>query len=229
MIEKLVSEADWNDALAGLPAFSMPSGPVVFLAPHPDDESLAAGGLLAFLADRGTPLIVIAITDGDAAYDPNGDSRLAEVRRREQTAALAVLGVPEDQIVRLGLPDRYVHDHEVELVQRLVSFLEAVGPAATLMAPWRFDFHSDHEATGRAAEAAAAQSGVRLVRWFWWSWHRRNLSEVSVLPLKRFDLEAQWAAKKLAALAEHRSQLGEEAILPMSLLDPAHRSFEVFA
>jgi hypothetical protein len=50
-----------------------------------------------------------------------------------------------------------------------------------------------------------------------------------MLPLKKFDLEPHWAESKLAAIAEHRSQLGEDAILPASLLAPAHRSFEVFA
>lgn len=229
MTEKLVSEAEWIDALAGLPAFSLPVGPVVFLAPHPDDESLAAGGLLAALADNGTPLTVVAITDGDAAYEPDGDPKLAKVRRREQTAALAILGISKNQILRLSLPDRYVADHEEELIQRLVCLLEITGPETTLVAPWRFDFHSDHEATGRAAKAASAQIGVNLVRWLWWSWHRRSLSEVTGLPLKKFHLEPRWTARKLAALAEHRSQLGEDAILPKTLLDPLHRSYEVFA
>jgi LmbE family N-acetylglucosaminyl deacetylase len=229
MTEKLVSEAEWKDALAGLPAFSPPFGPVILLAPHPDDESLATGGLIAALANRGTALAVVAVTDGDAAYNPDGDLELAELRRREQTSALSILGLGEDQILRFSLPDRWVHEHEAALTERLVDLLETTGPTTTLIAPWRYDFHSDHEAVGRAAEQATIHTGTNLVRWFWWSWHRRTVPELSVLPLKRFTLEPHWLQLKLAAIAEHRSQLGEGAILPKSLLAPAYRDFEVFA
>ena len=172
---------------------------------------------------------VVAITDGDAAYEASGDSKLGELRHREQIAALTILGVPEDQVVRLRLPDRYVHEHEAELAERLIGLLRTAGATATLIAPWRNDFHSDHEAVGRAAEIAAAETGSTLVRWFWWSWHRRTVEELTVLPLKRFHLKTAWLALKLAALAEYRSQLGEDAILPDSLLVPAQRRFEVFA
>jgi LmbE family N-acetylglucosaminyl deacetylase len=229
MTEKLVSEAEWKDALAGLPAFSPPLGPVILLAPHPDDESLATGGLIAALAHRGTHLTVVAVTDGEAAYRPAGDPELARIRCREQTSALSTLGVGEDQIIRFNFSDRWVHKHEVALAERLATLLASPGPAPTLIAPWRSDFHSDHEAAGRAAERATMQTGTALVRWFWWSWHRSTIAELSALPLKRFPLEPRWLQLKLAAIAAHRSQLGEDAILPESLLAPAHRSFEVFA
>lgn len=229
MIEKLVSESEWMDALAGLPAFSIPIGPVILLAPHPDDETLATGGLLAALANEQIPVTVVAITDGDAAYEASGNPKLGELRRSEQIAALSILGITEGQVVRLGLPDRYVHEHEAELVECLISLLRDAGPDATLIAPWLNDFHADHEAVGRAAEIASAETDSALVRWFWWSWHRRTIAELKALPLKRFSLRPAWLGLKLTALAEHRSQLGEDAILPDSLLAPAQRGFEVFA
>jgi LmbE family N-acetylglucosaminyl deacetylase len=228
-METLVSETDWTAALAGLPAFEPPRGPVVFVAPHPDDETLAAGGLLASLAEAKLSVTVVAVTDGDAAYDPGGDSDLGALRCREQTAALALLGIPESHILRLGLPDRFVHQHEPVLIPRLVTILETVGRDATLIAPWSNDFHPDHIAVGHAAEIAAARTGNRFVNWFWWSWHRRTIAELAALPLTRFSLEPLWLERKLAALAEHRSQLGSNAILPDELLAPARRSFEVFA
>jgi len=229
MVEKLVSEAEWNDALAGLPAFSLPLGPVIVLAPHPDDESLATGGLVAALAHQQTALSVVAITDGEAAYDPAGDQKLARLRRQEQTAALSILGVYDEQILRLRLPDRWVHEHETALSERLIDLLVKAGPTATVIAPWSSDFHSDHEAIGRAAERATEQMGTALVRWFWWSWHRRSIAEMTALPLKRFAFTPQWLELKLAAIHQHKSQLGADAILPYSILAPAHRCFEVFA
>lgn len=229
MLEKLVSEPEWIDALAGTPAWPLPRGPVVLVAPHPDDEVLAAGGLLAALAESGIPVTVVAVTDGDAAYRPDGDAELAAVRQREQAAALARLGVSAKQTVRLGFPDRWVSRHEAALADHLTAILRAAGPDAVLIAPWACDFHSDHEAAGRAAEFAAARTGHTLVRWLWWSWHRRSVAEVCALPLVKFALEPQWLERKLDALAEHRSQLGADAILPDELLQPARRPFEVFA
>ena len=59
----------------------------VVVAPHPDDETLLSGGLIAHQARAGVPVIVLAVTDGEAAYpgDPDG---LARQRRREQRQAL---------------------------------------------------------------------------------------------------------------------------------------------
>ena len=37
--------------------------PLVVLAPHPDDESLACGGLIALLRGRGLPVHVMAVSD----------------------------------------------------------------------------------------------------------------------------------------------------------------------
>jgi len=229
MTNNLVSETEWNDALADLPAFSLPTGRVILLAPHPDDESLATGGLIAALTLCKRDLTVVAITDGDAAYHPQGDPVLARLRGFEQTSALVHLGLEEDQILRCNLPDRWVHKHESALSQRLVELIDMNGPTTTVIAPWRFDFHSDHESVGRAAERATKQTGAALVRWFWWSWHRRTVSELLALPLMKFQLEPNWLRLKLAAIAEHRSQLGEDAILPELLLTPAHRDFEVYA
>lgn len=229
MIEKLVSEVEWHDALAGLPALTLPGGPVIFLAPHPDDESLAAGGLLAALASRGNSITVVAITDGGAAYVAEGDTKLAGIRRNEQIAALARLGIAQNDIVRLSVPDRRVHEHEAFLTGRLRNLILAAGTNVTLIAPWRSDFHSDHEAAGRVAERAAEDFGISLLRWFWWTWHRRDTTDLAVLSLKRFPLETRVLQQKRDAIAEHRSQLGEDAILPDSILIPAYRDFEVYA
>ena len=40
----------------------------VVVAPHPDDETLLSGGLIAHQARAGVPVIVLAVTDGEAAY-----------------------------------------------------------------------------------------------------------------------------------------------------------------
>ena len=41
-------------------------GPVLIAAPHPDDETLGCGGLIALCADLSIPVTVLAMTSGDA-------------------------------------------------------------------------------------------------------------------------------------------------------------------
>ena len=199
---------------------------MLVISPHPDDETLAAGGLIASQRRRGVEVVLVAVTDGENAY-ANGKG-LGEVRRKEQSDAAAWLGVDEDHIVRLGLPDSDVVSHEGELVDRL---LPLVTSETHIVAPWIGDFHPDHIACGRAAEEVARRKGATLTGYFFWTWHRGTPDVLEGLDLRSFHLSPEMLEAKLEALHCHRSQLVHESgepILPESLLDPAKRLFEVF-
>jgi LmbE family N-acetylglucosaminyl deacetylase len=91
---------------------------LLIIAPHPDDESLAAGGLIQRALKAGAAVRVVFLTSGDNNPWPqrfverrlrigaNDRVRWAERRRREAIAALAVLGVDDGSIRFLGLPDQ---------------------------------------------------------------------------------------------------------------------------
>jgi len=199
---------------------------VLIVAPHPDDETLGAGGLIAHLRSSGVEVLIAAVTDGENAYE---DSRgLGEVRTREQTAALAHLGVREKDIVRFRLCDSNVAAREEALATLLTPL---VMRSAHVVAPWRHDFHPDHEACGRVAESLALEHEVELTSYFFWTWHRGTTELLSELPLIRFPLTERLLDLKRLALACHSSQLyreDSEAILPQRLLAPAHRGFETY-
>jgi LmbE family N-acetylglucosaminyl deacetylase len=230
------SELDWTAALDALPMFDpggvLKTSRVVIIAPHPDDETLGAGGLLAWLHHQNVAIKVLAVTDGENAYPGQNEQECAELavrRRAEQASALAILGVNEKQVERLGLPDSDVAAHEQELTERLRRLVDR---DTHLIAPWQGDFHPDHEACGRAAEQAARNSGARLTSYFFWTWHRGTPATLKNLPLRRFCLENDAFRLKTEALACHRSQLaraGGEPVLPERLLAPARRRYEVFA
>ena len=61
-----------------------------------------AGGLIATQRSRGVDVHVLAVTDGEAAYDVDDPAALASKRRTEQLAALGELGVEPHSITRLG-------------------------------------------------------------------------------------------------------------------------------
>src|ERR1700744_6486567 len=99
MIVPLVLEDEWLAVLEDLPVWAPPPMPLVVLAPHPDDETLGAGGFIAAQCLDGRDVLVVAVTDGESAYgyDPN----LGRLRESEQRNALACLGVPAENIIRL--------------------------------------------------------------------------------------------------------------------------------
>jgi LmbE family N-acetylglucosaminyl deacetylase len=203
-----------------------PLWPAVVIAPHPDDETLGAGGLIAAQRRRGIPVKIIAVTDGEAAYaDALG---LGEIRRGEQQAAANELGVEASDIVRLGLPDSNVAAFEQKLTDCVRPF---VRPGTLLVAPWSGDPHPDHETCGRVAERLVTGSGCILIFYLFWTWHRKPVESVAALPKRRFELDDQLQGARTKALSQHRSQLEWKTgspILPSSLLDPARRPFETF-
>lgn len=93
------------------------SGRVVVVAPHNDDEVLAAGGLMQVAAEQGLDVRVVFLTNGDgfavAAAQTSGRlrpgpaefERLGALRQQESLEALAVIGVPPENVSFLGFPD----------------------------------------------------------------------------------------------------------------------------
>jgi len=91
---------------------------LLVVAPHPDDEAVCCGGLIALATRAGAQVEVVFLTNGDAfrvaaerVFDeakvsPHDFLELAEIRQGESVASLARLGVPERGVAFLGYPDR---------------------------------------------------------------------------------------------------------------------------
>lgn len=230
VIIPIIENATWLWQLGSLPEWQPPDIPAVVLAPHPDDETLGAGALIATLRARGVPVSVVAATDGENCYDIPPDEREAirRVREAEQARALARLGVSSENIHRLRLTDSGLHLLEEELTAKLMDLAQ---PGMHLVAPWTGDFHPDHEACARAAAAVARAMNLPLTYYFFWTWHRGDHTTLEGLPLRRFVPDGAALCAKQEALQQHRSQLewpGGEPILPPHLLEPVEWPFEVF-
>lgn len=217
------SEAQWHDVVTSRPELHLAAGPVVAAAPHPDDETLAVGGLLAHLAAMGCAVDVVAVTDGEASH-PGLDGLAAE-RVAEQIAALAALGI-DAPTHRLGLPDGGVADHVDAVTAALVA---ACTPDTTMLAPWAHDGHCDHDAVGRAAQRAAELTGARLLGYLVWAWQWADPQALTALPLRHFGLSPALQAAKADAVACFTSQTGgrHPPILPPEVLERFARPCEV--
>src|SRR6266487_2057347 len=80
---------------------------VLVFTPHPDDDTFAVGGTLALLArNKNRVVIVIYTNDNKGSYDQDMTSeRLARIRKAEEEASCAVLGIPKEDIIWLGHDD----------------------------------------------------------------------------------------------------------------------------
>jgi LmbE family N-acetylglucosaminyl deacetylase len=226
MIEPLIDGAAWASILSRLPEWNPPLLTTLVLSPHPDDETLGAGGLIATLHGLGVEACVVAVTDGEHAYaDAQG---LGPVRELEQAEALARLGVDRRHVTRLRIPDREVAENEDELFARLTQLVNC---NCHIVAPWVGDYHPDHEACGRVAGRVARETGARISYYFFWTWHRGTPGDLSGLALRSLRLDDVILRAKREALQCHRSQLKHasgEPILPANLLSPMSWQFEVF-
>jgi LmbE family N-acetylglucosaminyl deacetylase len=216
-------------------------GTSLILAPHPDDESLGCGGLIAMASECGRPPIIVAVTDGAGSH-PNSRSHPPACLRATRTAELidaaAILGVGAERVHFLGLPDTRAPlagpDFDAAVAE--VSALVRRYCITTVFASWRFDPHCDHHATAVLGEAVAQATGVRLAVYPVWGW---LLPQDEVLPVgsiagQRLDIAAVLPCKR-RAIAAHRSQYSalitddpEGFRLPHALLDAFEQTFEVF-
>jgi len=80
---------------------------VLVFSPHPDDDTFAVGGTLALLAGRGNRVIIAIYTnDNKGSYDQEMTSeKLARIRKAEEEAACAVLGIPRENVLWMGYDD----------------------------------------------------------------------------------------------------------------------------
>jgi LmbE family N-acetylglucosaminyl deacetylase len=220
------SEDAWRAALDPLPAstFDDVAGRrLVVIAPHPDDESLGAGGTIAMLSDAGARVHVVCLTNGEAA--PCATPDLAAVRQRELVSAIAILA-PQAEITFVGLPDGGLGAHRDLLRERLGRL---IGADDLVLATLAGDGHPDHDAAGAAAADVARANGAEL-HWFavWaWHWHDPRTSPLSRRG-RRSELTAAAATRRNAAIAEHRSQLdGSSAVVPAEHVQRCRRPYEV--
>lgn len=190
-------------------------GSVLCLAPHPDDESLGCGALLAACWRAGIPAHVVCLTDGAASH-PGSRSwppdMLAALRRAELEEAVSILGGnPECNITYLDHPDAGLHQIDATtLIHQIDQTVDRLS-ACPLLVPSPHDPHCDHVTAAEAAEHVCNERrSLRLMYYpFWSRWAAAGEAAPQVLRTFRhtFD-DPSVRARKAAAIAAHASQLG---------------------
>ena len=190
---------------------------LVVVAPHPDDEILACGGLLAMQAaqgGQGAQVLIVGLTDGEMSHaEVAGFDRavLAAQRSAERIEGAHRLGVRRDAVVPLRLPDAALSAHADRLLTQLQPLFR---PTDLVISTWRLDGHPDHDACGRAVARACGAVGcghLEALVWMW-NWASPGDPRVPWHRIVRLPLSPPAQAAKQHALAAHASQLSPRSV-----------------
>ena len=241
----MISSADYHKSLESLPlaTFEAMVGDraIVVIAPHPDDESLGCGGLLAWAANHGRRIKVIFLTDGEGSH-PGSTAipplLLAKIRIREGRLAATHLGVVNSSLEFMHLPDGSLPTMNEEtattVAEQLRTTIEQLAPCVVFVTA-STDPHGDHQ---RAYELAAIAVhdlvDCPLFAYPIWSWVLPEGSELPEPCGHRVDISGL-REKKADAIAAHASQHGQvvrdsEApfVLPKLLLERLNSGYEIY-
>ena len=164
---------------------------------------------MAVLSAAGVDVQVVSASDGEAAYpgsSPRAQGQLKALRRNEVRRSAQRLALAEP--ISLELPDGELTRHEQELTDRIAALLSDFPAGRWCAATWRGDGHPDHEAVGRAAAAAATQTGAVLMEYPVWMWHWAKPGDLAVpwTRARRVTLTEQALSAKRSAVECFSSQ-----------------------
>lgn len=131
---------------------------VVVIAPHPDDETLGAGGTIARFADRGVEVHVLVVS---GHLPPLYKPEVFEMTVKEAEAAFKILGAKSWEFLRI--PATKVHEIPVaQLNGGVFKFVKGKAPDMVLM-PFP-DRHIDHRVIFDACVVACRPIGDAFPR-----------------------------------------------------------------
>ncbi|MGQ9722606.1 MAG: PIG-L deacetylase family protein [Candidatus Jordarchaeum sp.] len=188
---------------------------ILVVAGHSDDVDYACGGTMVKFAQDGANIVLVVVTRGEKGnLDPDMDmNEFAKTRKEEQDNSAKILGI--NRIVYLGYSDHDVlptHEFRARLINEICRYKPDI---VMTHDPWRrYECHPDHRHTGMMAIEAAS-----------FAMYSTEITPadpplephlVAEIWLFNTDNPNHWVDitdtidKKLDALRQHKSQLGEE-------------------
>ncbi|MEJ8543756.1 PIG-L deacetylase family protein [Brevibacillus borstelensis] len=139
---------------------------LMFVFPHPDDESFACAGTLAKCRDAGHETCLVCVTSGckgrPGPFPIHCREELARHREQELACAADILGIGKLELLRY--PDGGLSAVEPEeLVERISQLILARKPNAVVtFPPDGVTGHPDHIAVSNATAAAVERAEQHL-------------------------------------------------------------------
>ncbi len=188
---------------------------VLCIQPHPDDNEIGMGGIIAALADSGCEVHYLTVTTGDLGNKDRTATKeqTAAIRRRETEAAGNHLGAKSFHYLSHG--DSTLSD-VAGLSVEIAQVIRKARPEVIFCPdPYlNYEGHYDHVVTGLAAANAFHLSGVAHfpVEDGLESWSARAIGfYFTARPNTVIDTGAYFE-RKFEAIALHESQMDEQTL-----------------
>jgi LmbE family N-acetylglucosaminyl deacetylase len=191
---------------------------VLVIAPHPDDEAIATGGVLQVARAAGAACRVLVITDGDNNPWPQrwiekrwrigaaDRARWGAERRGEAVAALQALGLQPSDVRCFGFPDLGLTDVLLRgapaLSETLAAQLDDFRPSC-LFLPALDDRHPDHSALHVLLQLVLPGASGPLPNLYTFGVH----GEASTVNSVVLELSEAQRETKRAAIMSHQTQM----------------------
>ena len=177
---------------------------LVVVAPHADDETIGAYGLMRRARAYGMAVRVVVVTDGSASHPGSlawPRTRLVRERQRETRRAMRRIGITAGHVTFLGLPDGNLDRIASVVRRRVAKALRRARRPLIVAAPAVTDDHPDHRIVAAAVAGAGAVRGRRLAYPVWPAGTRWQGAH-------RLTLTGQERLAKRYAIRSYRTQAG---------------------
>ena len=170
----------------------------LILSPHPDDDVIGAGGMMALLAGSRRPVVVVYVTSG--APTGHSGSNVTRIRRGEALEALRIIRACGAFFLPFTSQD--VHATPARVRALLMKIIRLAAPR-TLYLPCPFERHATHMAVLRMTVGALRRCSIGVCElWGYSVW-----SALPPSPLVRSVDITRVAQLKRAAIEQHKSQV----------------------
>ncbi|MGA2855340.1 MAG: PIG-L family deacetylase [Candidatus Sulfotelmatobacter sp.] len=139
---------------------------IMLIGAHADDDALSHG-TLALLQAHGNQIYIVTLTTGNVGtQDPNlSRTQLAQIRRQEELAALAELGISGDHYINLGYDDGLLEfEDRKAVVENLVRWIRKLRPDVLMSWDPGKNYQRWHKSDHRAAAYLSADA-ARAAMW----------------------------------------------------------------
>lgn len=197
---------------------------VTIVAPHPDDEVIGCGGLIARLVAEGKIPHIIVMTGGEGSH--NGccsisPDEIIMARRGLTHNALSILGVPQSFVHVLNYPDGNINmcDSNTERLKQLITHINP----DTIFVPHWGEGWPDHIKTAQILKSICSDK-IDIWEYCVWMWYYnvwRGLDWKNAATLHMTPTEHAKKTKAMAAYTQPLAPCGHpwSGVLPNLFLD----------
>ncbi len=175
------------------------SGKIIILAPHPDDEALGCGGLIARLCAENNPPHIAVLTGGGGSLCGRSDiseTEVVNVRRKLTLDSARQLGLPEENIHFFDFKDGNISAHPESEMSRLRMMINDLSPD-NILVPHNGEGWPDHLAT-RDIGIELAPENASVWEYCVWMWYynvwRLDWKNAAVLRMSDIEHSAKLRA-----------------------------------